>query len=279
MNALLMHPGDNVALATTDLPVGQVVELGGHRVTLRQPIPAGHKFALQPIRACDRVVKYGQPIGRATQDIPAGAHVHVHNVESLRGRGDLVDGGRVAPGGNPFSGADVTNLLTQADPLPEPLPTTFMGYRRQDGRVGVRNHVLVLATVQCANAVVDRIGQALPEVVALSHAWGCSQIGADLEQTRRVLEEFAGHPNVGAVLLIGLGCETMPTQEMGEKLAAGGVLCRRLTIQEEGGNRATLARGQALALELLQEVAHARREPVSLSELVLGVECGGSDAF
>ena len=92
------------------------------------------------------------------------------------------------------------------------------------------------------NAVVDRIGQALPEVVALSHAWGCSQIGADLEQTRRVLEEFAGHPNVGAVLLIGLGCETMPTQEMAEKLVAGGVLCRRLTIQEEGGSRATLAR-------------------------------------
>ena len=81
--ALLMHPADNVALATTDLAGGQVLELGRHRVTLVQPIPAGHKFALQPIPACDLVFKYGQPIGRATQEIPAGAHVHVHNVESL----------------------------------------------------------------------------------------------------------------------------------------------------------------------------------------------------
>ncbi len=280
MDILVMHPADNVALAATDLAEGQVVESGEQRITLQEAIPAGHKLALRPIADCERVIKYGQPIGRATQAIPAGAHVHVHNVESLRGRGDLGDGAELRPEGELSSLATAAaELVTPAAPSLGAPSGTFMGYRRRDGRVGVRNHVLVLATVQCANAVVDRIGRALPEVVSLSHAWGCSQIGDDLAQTRRVLEEFAGHPNVGGVLLISLGCESMPTLEMAEKLTAGGVLCHRLTIQEEGGSRATLARGLDLARELLQEVAHAQREPIPFSELVLGVECGGSDAF
>jgi altronate dehydratase large subunit len=279
MDAILMHPGDNVALAVADLPAGHVIEVGGHRLALPGPIPAGHKFALESIRACDIVYKYGQPIGRATQDIPAGGHAHVHNVESLRGRGDLPAGSESVSAGDLRSDLSAVSLPEPLDPVALGLPGTFMGYRRKDGRVGVRNHVLVLATVQCANAVVDRIGQAVPGVVSLSHVWGCSQIGDDLTQTRRVLEEFAGHPNVGAVLLISLGCESLPAAEMAEKLAASGVLCRLLTIQEEGGSRATLARGQAIAQELLQQVAGARREPVPVSELVLGVECGGSDAF
>jgi altronate dehydratase large subunit len=143
----------------------------------------------------------------------------------------------------------------------------------------VRNHVLVLATVSCANAVVEHVGQALPEVVALPHVYGCSQIGDDLAQTRRVLEGFAVHPNVGAVLLIGLGCETVPTVEMAEKLVGQGVVAQRLVIQDEGGSRATAARALAIARELLQEVSGAVREPVSLSELIVGTECGGSDAW
>lgn len=272
IEALLMHPDDNVALAAIDLPAGAMVSVNGLAVLLRQNIPFGHKFACRPIARGELVLKYGQVIGRATADIAIGEHAHVHNIESTRGRGDW--GEPMAVG---FSSLQPTAL--QSLPIAQPPVTTFWGYRRRDGRVGVRNHVLILPTVHCANTVVERIGRLLPEVVAIPHVYGCSQLGDDLAQSRRVLEEFARHPNVGAVLLIGLGCETMPTIEMAEQLAAEGVLVQRLTIQEEGGSRATFDRGVGIARELLQEVAGAQRELASLSELIVATECGGSDAW
>jgi len=271
MQILLLHPEDDVALAIIELSAGQAIDLEDRIVVVREPIPAGHKLSVRSIGLGDVVTKYGQPIGRATANIAQGNHVHTHNLESLRGRGDLAAS---SPGMSLHydSGAGVNST-------PDASKLTFNGYRRRDGRVGVRNHVLVLATVQCANGVVDRIGREVPEVIALSHAWGCSQIGDDLAQSRRVLEEFAGHPNVGAVLLIGLGCETMPGVEMEEKLAAAGVEARRLAIQDEGGSLATAARGVAIARELLQQASRARREACTVSELVVGLECGGSDAW
>ena len=277
MEALLMHPGDDVALAAQDLAAGCLIQVDNQSVTLSQPIPAGHKIALRPIARGGRVHKYGQPIGRATTDIALGEHVHTHNLESLRGRGDLAHS---APGTVQEQTVDL-HLSVEARPvtLGEASVRTFMGYRRKDGRAGLRNHVLVLATVGCANAVVDYIGQQLPQVVAISHVYGCSQIGDDLSQTRRVLKEFAMHPNVGAVLLIGLGCETMPTVEMSERLAARGVTVQRLVIQDEGGSRAAAARGVAIARELVQQVSDATREPIPLAELTVAVECGGSDAW
>ncbi|MCC7353662.1 MAG: altronate dehydratase [Anaerolineae bacterium] len=275
MDALLMHLDDDVALAAKNLAAGQMVYVDGRAVTLRQPIPFGHKFAIRSIPRGQPVLKYGQPIGRAVADIAIGQHAHVHNVESLRGRGDW-EAGSEAP--VVMVANNHAHHLQSAD-VGEPPTTTFLGYRRQDGRAGVRNHVLVLATVHCAKTVVDRIGQMLPEVVALSHVYGCSQLGDDLAQSQRVLEEFARHPNVGAVLLIGLGCESMPTIEMGEKLAALGVVSQRLTIQEEGGSRKTYELGLGIARELLQEVSRAKREPIPLSELIVATECGGSDAW
>ena len=174
--------------------------------------------------------------------------------------------------------ADVHSPETTALPTGSAV-TTFMGYRRRDGRVGVRNHVVVLSAVQCANGVVRRIAQLVPEVVPITHVYGCGQLGDDHAQTQRVLEEFAQHPNVGAVLLVGLGCETLPTTAIGERLAGSGVSLRRLTIQEEGGSRSTVARGVEIARELLVEAGQAQREAVPLSELVVGLECGGSDAW
>lgn len=274
MQVLLMHPDDNVAVAAADLAAGQVVEVAGVMIAVAQPIPFGHKLARRPIAAGTIVIKYGQPIGRAVADIARGDHVHVHNIESLRGRGDL---GPAAGDLGPIGPAARFKLKT-ADPGDLPA-THFMGYRRKDGRAGVRNHLLVMSTVHCANSVVDRIGQALPDAVALSHAWGCSQLGDDLAQSRRVLEEFAGHPNVGAAILIGLGCETMPTVEMGEKLAGLGLPVARLTIQEEGGTRATYGKALGLARDILQDLQAAQREPIPLAELIVGLECGGSDGW
>ncbi len=274
MRVLLMHPDDNLAVAATDIPAGQAVEVAGETIILPGAIPFGHKLARRPIEPGGIVLKYGQPIGRATVAIALGEHVHVHNVESLRGRGDLGQS-RL---GVAASGSAAAFKLKTADAGELPA-THFMGYRRQDGRAGVRNHVLVMSTVGCANSVVDRVGQMLPDVVSLSHSWGCSQIGDDLTQSRRVLEEFATHPNVAAAILVGLGCETMPTVEMGEKLAALGLPVARLTIQEEGGARATFSRAMGLAKELLQETAKIPREPIPIAELIVGVECGGSDAW
>lgn len=274
VHALLMHPDDNVAIAVADLPAGLVVAVADEQIRLTTPIPFGHKLARCAVARGGLLFKYGQPIGRALADIPAGAHVHVHNVESLRGRGDWGSaGGAATPSG---SAAQFT--LKTAD-VGAPTAAHFLGYRRKDGRAGVRNHLLIISSVHCANSVVDRVGQALPDVVALSHAWGCSQLGDDLAQSRRVLEEFAGHPNVGAAILIGLGCETMPTAEIGEKLAGLGASVVRLTIQEEGGTRATYHHALGLARNMLQDLQRAQREPIPLSELIVGVECGGSDGW
>ena len=276
MEALLMHRDDDVALAMQDLAASRTIQVDGRSITLKQSVPSGHKVAVRSIAFGERVHKYGQAIGRATADITPGEHVHTHNLESLRGRGDLALSSQHTVGPIIAVHAPVAHSPVTCE---GPSAKTFLGYRRKDGRAGVRNLVLVLATVGCANTVVDTIGQKLPEVVAVSHVYGCSQIGDDLTLTRRVLEEFAAHPNVGAVLLVGLGCETMPTAEMSDQLAARGVTLRRLVIQDEGGSRATAARGLAIARELMQEVSHAAREPVSLSELTVAVECGGSDAW
>jgi altronate dehydratase large subunit len=268
-----LHPHDSVAIAAGDMIAGQAVPGDIGLVRLGKTIPSGHKYARRDIAGGEVIIKYGQPIGRATVSIAAGDHVHVHNVESLRGRGDLSL--------QPVAATPVKSwmqVLATLSPVDNP-PVSILAYRRPSGRVGIRNHVLVLATVQCANAVVERIGREAPQVVALMHEHGCAQIGDDLAQTRRVLEGFAGHPNVGAVLLVGLGCETMPGAEIERALVADGVRCRRLSIQEEGGSRATLSRGLAIVRELLEETALTQREPVSLAELIVGVECGGSDGW
>lgn len=288
VDALLMHPNDNVLLAITDLPAGHVTRAGGAMLALPAAIPSGHKFARRAMGAGELVLKYGQPIGRATAPIAAGEHVHVHDVESLRGRGDLEKGRQGEREiGRQGEGGILHNPPSFVTPPPWPVsdqggasPTlTFLGYRRRDGRAGVRNHVLVLASVQCANGAVRRIAQLTPGVVPLTHVYGCSQLGDDLAQTTRTLEGFAAHPNVAAVLLVGLGCESLDAAALAERLAAAGVVVRRLTIQEEGGSAATAARGAAIAAELLADAGRAQREPIPLSALILGLECGGSDAW
>jgi altronate dehydratase large subunit len=275
MQTLCLNPDDSVAIAASDLPAGQTVPGSSGPIRLAEGIPSGHKYARRAIAPGETIIKYGQPIGRAVGPIAAGGHVHVHNVESLRGRGDLE---RQPVEAMPEEARPTMSHVAPLAGAPT-VPTTFSGYRRRDGRVGIRNHVLVMATVQCANAVVERVGREMPQVVTVTHEHGCSQLGEDLAQTRRVLEGFASHPNVGGVLLVGLGCESMPGAEMEASLISAGVRCRRLSIQDEGGSRATLLRAKAIAGELLVEAAQDKREPAPLSELMVAVECGGSDGW
>ena len=269
---LKLHPTDNVALAMEPLSRGAKVEIDdGSYIQVRQPIPYGHKVALQVIPKGKCVLKYGYPIGRASEIIKPGDHVHVHNLVSSRGRGSVT-----TPTVTVAQGEGSESWIKKAAPS---LNTQFLGFRRHDGRVGIRNYVLVLPTVHCANGVVEEIGRQVPEVIALSHVYGCSQLGKDREQTRRVLEAYANHPNVGAVLLIGLGCEQISADDLADSLKEKGMEVTYLVIQERGGSRSSVEYGIGIARELLQEVQKTNRELATVSELIVGVECGGSDAW
>jgi altronate dehydratase large subunit len=154
-----------------------------------------------------------------------------------------------------------------------------MGYKRANGTVGVRNHVLVLPSVMCANHVVELIGRKVPDVVTVQHPTGCSQVGADFEQTKRTMAGFAANPNVAAVLVVGLGCETNESKALAEEIAARGQRVEVIGIQESGGTTETIARGVDIAKQLLQEAAAHERVACPVSALIVGTECGGSDGF
>ena len=282
---LQLHPSDPVALARRELEPGTVLEGAGRQVTVRDTVPHGHKIALTDINAGDQVLKYGQPIGIAAQAIAAGEHVHEHNLRSLSREGIPVpaQGGRggMAP---VTAGGDMDS--------PTEVPT-FDGIVRPDGRVGTRNYVAVLSSVNCSATVVKRIAAAFSApgaldehpgvdgVIAITHGSGCglSREGDGFALLRRTLTGYARHPNVAAVVVVGLGCEVNQINALVEGFdLPEGIPLRRLVIQELGGSMTTVRRGMELVTELLPEAAAPRR-PVPASELVLGLNCGGSDGW
>jgi altronate dehydratase large subunit len=153
----------------------------------------------------------------------------------------------------------------------------FQGFRREDGKVGVRNHVLVISSVSCANGVVEAIGRELPEVVAVTHAYGCGYGPEDIGVSHRTMAGLMSNPNVGAALVIGLGCEGMNSQFLTQ--AVDGKPVKALVIQEDGGSRATTDKGIEICRDYLKELSSQERESAPVSELIVGLECGGSDAF
>lgn len=155
----------------------------------------------------------------------------------------------------------------------------FQGYRRSNGTVGVRNHVLVMPSVMCANHVVDRIGRKCPAAITITHPTGCSQVGVDFDQTKRTMGGFAANPNVAAVLVVGLGCETNESKALAEEIRARGQRVEVIGIQESDGTSNTIARGVEIVEQLLREAALYERSQADVAELILGTECGGSDAF
>jgi len=269
MELYCLHPSDTVAVALRALPAGTVVPAGDGRLTLRESISFGHKVALQDIAMGQPVIKYGQPIGVASEDIPAGAHVHTHNLRSTRA--STLTAATAPP--SPFP--------TVPAPSPPSLsaPVSFPGFRRPDGLAGTRNHILVLPSVVCANAAARRIAAAVPGVTVLPHPYGCSQL--DAARIRAVLAGLGRHPNVAAVLVVGLGCETVQATALAAEIAASGKPVEVLSIQNEGGISATVARGADIVRGMrgmVEEAARQGREPCSLADLIVGLECGGSDA-
>ncbi|MDB5707346.1 MAG: altronate dehydratase [Sphingomonas bacterium] len=263
-----VDPRDSVATALHDLEAGTTAAVGDIELLVKQPIAFGHKIALRAIAAGEPVLKFGFPIGRATADIAPGEHVHTHNVATaLATSGDYV----WTPGVDPAATAG------QAE--------GFAGYRRADGRVGTRNEIWVIPTVGCVARTAQKIAEAagrrhagrIDGVHALVHPFGCSQLGDDLDGTRSVLAALASHPNAGGVLLVGLGCESNQLDRLMREIdpALHGRI-RTLAAQVAGDE---IEEGLALVDGLVEVVAQAERTQVPLSDLVLGVKCGGSDGF
>lgn len=267
--AVRIDERDNVAVALVRLEPGERIALGGLEVVLGEEILPGHKVALFDLPAGSRAIKYGHPIGCLTAGVRAGDWVHTHNLRSeLAGpRAYTYRPGRV-----------------EVEPSPGP-PPTFRGYRRRGGKAGIRNEIWVLAAVGCINKQCERLARLAGERLAgvpdgihvFGHPYGCSQLGEDLERTRRILAGLAAHPNAGGVLVVGLGCEE---NRLADLEAALGDYDRErvkfLLLQEAEDETA-----EALHLleVLIREAKEDRREEISAAELVVGLKCGGSDGF
>ncbi len=265
---LQVHAADSVAVCLRDVAAGERLALDGRVVQATTDIPRGHKIALKP-HQCDAVVtKYGHGIGRATSDIAAGAHVHTHNLQS-----DL------APN-DQYTYTEPAARAPVAHPQRE-----FMGYRRADGQVGIRNEVWILCTVGCVAETVRRIAEQAQSkfagrtdgIFSFGHPFGCSQLGDDLSGTRRILAALARHPNAGAVLVVGLGCESNQLTALITELGARGE--NRLAYFNAQQVADEIEAGVAALEPLVEKMAVDQRTRCDLGDLVIGLKCGGSDAF
>jgi altronate hydrolase len=274
--ALLLRSDDDVAVTTQDLLAGTRVLTATTEIVVLGGVPRGHKLAVRDVPAGSAVHKYGQSIGLATVDIAAGEHVHLHNLGM-------------------DSGARAYQFGTARTVLPAPPgpPRTFQGYHRANGRVGTRNYVGVLTSVNCsassAKMIADQFrGMALDAfpnvdgVIALTHQSGCGLVPGSVGANTlvRTLRGYAQHPNFGGLLVLGLGCEMVPVQSLVDGLdLPSDTIVQMLTIQDTGGVRATVRAGVDLIKEMLPVLDARRRAPAPISELVLGLNCGGSDGY
>jgi altronate hydrolase len=264
-----IHARDNVAVALQPLTAGQQVAVDGQTITLRDAIGAGHKFALAPQATGDSIVKYGEQIGRVTQPILSGDHVHTHNLATALS-GELAY--------QPQSSMAAQGFAARQ-------PGRWQGYRRADGAAATRNEIWILPTVGCvgqtaellARAAHDRRDGAIDGVYAFTHPHGCSQLGDDLAGTRALLAGLATNPNAAGVLLLGLGCESNQLDALLEAVPAQHrSKVRILSSQSVGDEMAAAAR---MIDELIALASSARREDMALSDLTVGLKCGGSDGF
>jgi len=258
-----IHENDNVLVSQKGLKKGE----SAFGIAALNDIPVGHKMALVPIRKGENIIKYGFPIGHATENIEVGQHVHTHNIKTnLKG---------------------VLDYTYEPSLLPEleVKERTFEGFKREDGKIGIRNEIWIINTVGCVNKTAERIAtkaNALYEgevdgVYTFVHPYGCSQLGDDHEHTQKILANLVHHPNAGGVLVLGLGCENNNIPEF------------KKVLGDHDENRVKFMNTQDMenetehALDLIEElVAYAKsfkREPVPVSELIVGLKCGGSDSF
>ena len=267
--AIKINPKDNVVVALHPIAKGTAVPVDGASVTAVEDIPQGHKMAIAPIHAGENVIKYGFPIGHATADAVPGTWMHTHNVHTnLSGEVE-------------YSYHPAPDLA----PLPKVEPETFMGFRRKDGRAAIRNEIWIIPTVGCVNDIAkkmvndnqDLVTGSIEGLYTFTHPFGCSQTGHDHAQTRKLLAALVRHPNAAAVLVLHLGCENLQHDQFVEELGEYDHDRVKFLTCQDVDDEFTAAR------EILKELAayagQFKREPIPVSELVVGMKCGGSDGL
>ncbi len=266
-DVIRINQEDNVAVALRPVAKGETLEIGDISVTAVEEIPQGHKVALRQVKAGEEVVKYGFRIGFAKEDIAKGQWVHVHNLKTALG--DLL-----------------TYEYRPTHPAVAPSDrAVFKGFRRTDGKAGVRNEIWIIPTVGCVNSIAKAlerdaqklVGGSLEEIVAFPHPYGCSQMGDDQEHTRTVLADMIHHPNAGGVLVLGLGCENSNIPVLKEYI--GDYDEQRVKFLQCQDVEDEHLAAMAILEELAVYVKGFTREPMDAAELVIGMKCGGSDGL
>lgn len=268
---LKINENDKVVVALKTILAGETitVDVQGEKrqITALEEIPAGHKMAICDIPAGAEVIKYGYRIGNAKEDIRAGAWVHTHNLKTALG--DLLE--------YQYEPVEVEEKRTE--------DVTFMGFERPDGKVGVRNEIWIVPTVGCVNNVATAIARqanrfvkgTVEEVIAFPHPYGCSQMGDDQEHTRQILADLINHPNAGGVLVLGLGCENSNIDVLKNYIGDYDENRVRFLVAQECEDE--IAEAVEVVKELIEYASGFEREPVSVSRLVIGMKCGGSDGL
>lgn len=267
---LKLHPKDNVAVALQPLPKNSRLTFEGQDLFLTEDIPQGHKIALTNLATGANVIKYGYAIGHVTTEAAMGSWLHTHNVKTnLAGT---------------LSYTYQPNLQPVHYPKTE---LTFAGYRRANGKVGIRNDLLIVPTVGCINGIAEIIVEefkalhpdlgSFDHVTILKHPYGCSQLGQDHQNTRQILIDAVQHPNAGGVLVFGLGCENNTVSAFKEKLGDYDEQRVKFLVAQESQDEIQV--GIELLEALLETAKDDVREAVPLSELKVGLKCGGSDGF
>ena len=271
---LQIHPEDNVVVCLEELKKGESIVLSdGRNITALQDIPAGHKILTKDISQGDNIIKYGNAIGHAVEDIQAGSWIHTHNIKTnLEGILEY----KYEPDSN-YIESKKSGMGTRKG--------TFKGFVRKNGKVGIRNEVWIIPTVGCVNNIATALAKeaskyvkgSVDEVIAFNHNYGCSQTGDDQEHTRTILSDLIGHPNAGGVLVLGLGCENsnidvlMPYIGEYDPERVKFLVCQNSDDEMEDGLN--------LLKEIIDVVSEDERQDVDLSKLIIGLKCGGSDGF
>ncbi len=262
LNYIKIHQNDNVAVALTDLKKGDYVE----NVLIKEDIQKGHKVALKDIEVNENIIKYGYPIGHATEKIDAGIHVHTQNLKT-----------------------NLTGILEyQYNPLQIPEVShkddTFMAYERKNGEVGIRNEIWIIPTVGCVNKTAEKLAaisnfhhQCTDGIFAFTHPFGCSQMGDDQKNTQKILADLVKHPNASGVLVLGLGCENNNIEEFKKILGEYDPL--RVRFLNAQDSKDEIHDGLAILNELIEQAKGEKRTLVSVSKLKIGLKCGGSDGL
>lgn len=267
-----INPADNVAVAITSLQKDSEVDVDGKKFTLVSDIPAGHKFAIKDLKEGENVVKYGFPIGHAKHEIACGAFLDDHDIKTnLAGQLDYSDIRR----------KEVEKCECDG------VQRFFEGYLRKDGQAGVRNEIWVIPTVGCVNGIVKQIvdrlnaetgAEGVDGIFGFPHNYGCSQLGDDHENTKKILRDMVHHPNAGGILVVGLGCENNQPAEF-EKFCGDydHDRVKFMVCQEIEGDEVTY--GVNVLRSLYENAKQDKRVELPISKLRIGLKCGGSDGF